>query len=354
MSDLFPVIMAGGSGTRFWPLSRAAKPKQFLPLTTNRPLITETLRRLQGLAPSKNVRVVCGASHASLVRKALPSLPRANVVIEPQARNTGPAIALATLHVTRVNPKGVILVLPSDQHVADVAAFQASVHEAIRVAREGSIVTLGITPTRPETGYGYIKVGEPLSGSARTVAAFVEKPDAVTAQDYVNTGDYLWNAGLFVFRADVMWKAFATHMPEVHEALTKLLAAPRSKQVAVLKREFAKMPAISIDYGIAERAANMVVVPSNCGWSDVGSFSALPEVRPSDANGNVVSGKESIVIDSRGCVVLGEASRVVAVVGMTDVVVVDTGDSVLVLPKAKSQDVRKVVEALKARKSRAL
>jgi len=352
MSDIFPVIMAGGSGTRFWPLSRAAKPKQFLPLTSSRPLIAETLKRLQGLAPNKNVRVVCGVSHAALVRKALPALPRANVVVEPQARNTAPAIALATLEVTRVDPRGLILVLASDQHVADVPAFQASVHEAIRAAREGAIVTLGITPTRPETGYGYIKLGEPLSGSARRVAAFVEKPDLATAEQYLTSGAYLWNAGLFVFRADVMWAAFAKHMPEVHAVLEKLLAAPRSKQAAMLKKEFGKMPATSIDYGIAERASNMVVVPSSCGWSDVGSFNALPEVRPTDANGNVVSGKATMVIDSSGCVVVGESSRVVAVVGMTDVVVIETKDSVLVLPKTKSQDVRKVVEALKAKKSK--
>lgn len=354
MSDIFPVIMAGGSGTRFWPLSRVAKPKQFLPLTSSRPLILETLLRLKGLAPTNQVRVVCGQVHAALVRKALPSLPKANVVVEPQARNTAPAIALATLEVTRVDPQGIILVLPSDQHVANVPAFQASVHEAIRVARGGAIVTLGITPTRPETGYGYIKVGEALSGSARKVAAFVEKPNTSTAEQYLRSGDYVWNAGLFVFRADVMWRAFETHMPEVHAALTKMRAAPRAKAAAVLKREFMKMPATSIDYGIAERASNMVVVPSSCGWSDVGSFNALPEVRPVDSNGNVVSGKDSIVIDSHGCVVLGEGQRVVAVVGMTDVVVIDTGDSVLVLPKAKSQDVRKVVEALKAKKSKSV
>jgi mannose-1-phosphate guanylyltransferase len=291
-------------------------------------------------------------THAALVRKALPALPKLNVVVEPQARNTAPAIALATLEVSRVDPQGIILVLPSDQHVADVPAFQASVHEAIRVAREGSIVTLGITPTRPETGYGYIKLGASLSGSARAVAAFVEKPDVVTAEKYLSSGTYLWNAGLFVFRADVMVMAFETHMPEVHTALKKMLAAPKAKRGAVLKKEFGKMPATSIDYGVAERASNMVVVPSNCGWSDVGSFNALPEVRPTDANGNVISGKESIVIDSKGCVVLSKGARVVAVVGMTDVVVIETKDSVLVLPKSKSQDVRKVVEALKAKKSK--
>lgn len=352
MSDIFPVIMAGGSGTRFWPLSRVAKPKQFLPLTSARPLIFETLKRIEGLAPTKNVRVVCGLTHAAQVRKALPSLPKKNVVVEPQARNTAPAIALSVLEVTRVNPRGIIVVLPSDQHVADIASFQASIHEAVRAANEGSIVTLGIRPTRPETGYGYIKLGQPLSGTARTVAAFVEKPDAATAVKYVSSGEYLWNAGLFVFRADVMMTAFEQHMPEVFLALQKMLKAPKAKAAGVLKREFLTMPAISIDYGVAERASNMAVVPSDCGWSDVGSFNALPEVRPSDANGNVISGKDSIVIDSTGCIVIGQSSRTVAVVGMAGVVVIETEDAVLVLPKDKSQDVRKVVEALKAKKSK--
>jgi mannose-1-phosphate guanylyltransferase len=348
--------MAGGSGTRFWPLSRAAKPKQFLPLTSSRPLIAETLRRLQGLAPTKNVRVVCGVTHASQVRKALPALPKNNIVVEPMARNTAPAIALATMRVMQVNAEGIVVVLPSDQHVADVPAFRASMSEAIRAARDGAIVTLGITPTRAETGYGYIRVGAAIDvgRSARSVAAFVEKPDLATAQKYLTSGDFLWNAGIFVFRADVMYAAFSTYMPDLFSALVKMQKAPRSRAASVIKREFMKMPSTSIDYGIAERASKMVVVPSSCGWSDVGSFNALPEVRPTDANGNVVAGKQTLVIDSKGCVVLGEGKRVVAVVGLTDVVVIETADSVLVLPKAKSQDVRKVVEALKAKKSKLL
>lgn len=349
MSNVFTVIMAGGSGTRFWPLSRKSLPKQFLPLTSKQPLIAETMKRMSGLSTPARTSVVCGAKHAALVKKALPKLPKQNVIVEPEARNTAPAIALACAHVAHADPAGIIVVLPSDQHVADVAAFQKSVEEAVRVAQTGFIVTLGIKPTRPETGYGYIRLGEPLSGDARKVAAFAEKPTFETAQSYLVSGDYLWNAGIFVFRADVMLAAFASHMPELIKPLDAIREAWGTKKgAAVLAREFKKMPSTSIDYGVAERAPNIAVVPSSCGWSDVGSFNALPDVRPNDAAGNVTEG-EALVIDSIGCVVLG-GKRLLAVVGMKDVVVVDAGDAVLVLPKDKCQDVRKVVEALKSQK----
>jgi len=349
-TDIYAVIMAGGSGTRFWPLSRSAKPKQFLSLATHRPLITETMARLAGLVSAKQTVVVCGEKHAKSVRAALPKLPKRNVVVEPQARNTAPAIALATAHVAHVDPDAVIVVLPSDQHVANVGAFQSAIEEAARIARQGSIVTLGIRPTRPETGYGYIRLGAQTDGAAVRVEAFVEKPDRSTAEGYLASGDYLWNAGIFVFTAKAMLKALDAFLPEVAgplAAIRKVLGTRKEK--AVLKREFAKMPAISIDYGVAEKADTIMVVPCECGWSDVGSFNALSEVRPVDADGNVVVGKYALAIDSVGSVVLG-ADRPIAVVGMKDVVVVDAGDAILVVPKERSQDVRKAVEALKARR----
>lgn len=335
------VVMAGGSGTRFWPLSRSKRPKQFLPLTGGAPLIVETFRRVAGLQPW----VVCGEAHAALAKKLL---KKTRIITEPQARNTAPAIALATAHVAKADPDAEIVVLPSDQHVADVPAFRAALDAALQTAREGFIVTLGIAPTRPETGYGYIRLGEPV-GSARRAAKFVEKPDLETAKGYLASGDYVWNAGMFIFRAQTMLDAFQRHMPELHEALTELAKAIGTKRYeGALKRLFPKMPATSIDYGVAEKAENIAVVPGSFGWSDVGSFNALPEVRAADANGNVLEG-EAIVIDCTGCVVLA-GERPLAVVGMNDTVVVDAGDTVLVLPKSKSQDVRKVVERLKAEK----
>lgn len=346
---LFPVIMAGGSGTRFWPLSRAALPKQFLPLVGQEPLIVEALRRLEGLAAIEDARVVCGRAHARLVQRALPELPASSVLVEPQARNTAPAIALATASVQAVDPEGVLVVLPSDQHVAKAGPFQAAVRRAARLAARGFIVTLGIRPTRPETGYGYIRVGEALGADGCRVAAFVEKPDRTTAERYRSSGDYLWNAGIFVFRADVMRAAFEAHMPELAAALSPIAAAFGSGRArAIVAREFPRMPATSIDYGVAEKAQNVAVVPVDCGWSDVGSFEALTEVRPRDPLGNVVLGESALLLEASGCVVhAGE--RLVAVVGMKDTVVVDGGDCVLVLPRERSQDVRKVIEALKGR-----
>jgi mannose-1-phosphate guanylyltransferase len=346
---LYPVIMAGGSGTRFWPLSRKARPKQFLPLASKLPLITDTALRLKGLASVKDTFVVCGPLHAKAASKLVKGLPKKNLLVEPVARNTAPAIALAAVHVAARDPQGTLVVLPSDHHVADVPGFKKTLAEAARIAQGGHIVTLGIKPHRPETGYGYIQVGEGLVGGGSKVAAFKEKPDVVTAASYLESGQYLWNAGIFVFRADVILDAFAQHMPEMQKGLDALRqAAGKRTYAGVLKRVFPKLPSISIDYGVMEKAPNIAVLPGDFGWSDVGSFAAIPEVRPADEHGNVVSG-EAVVVDSTGCVVLAD-KRPVAVVGLTDVVVVDAGDAILVVPKDKSQDVRKVVEALKARK----
>lgn len=346
---LYPVIMAGGSGTRFWPLSRRKNPKQFLPLVSKRPLIAETADRLKGLAPLKQSYVVCGPLHAKGVLKSVKGLPKANVVVEPVARNTAPAIGLATLRVAQKDPDAVLVVLPSDQHVADVKSFQAALQTAAQLAEQGHIVTLGIKPTRPETGYGYIHQGAPLAGGGFTVRAFKEKPDVATAAQYMASGDYLWNAGIFVFQAKTMLDAIAEHAPELSKGLKTIAAAKKAQATRVLGRVFPKLPNISVDYAVMERAKNIAVVPADCGWSDVGSFAALPDVRAADKDGNVVVGMDAIVIDSKGCIVVAN-KRPLAVVGMTDAVVVDAGDAVLVVPKDQSQEVRKVVEALKARK----
>ncbi|HYX92357.1 MAG TPA: mannose-1-phosphate guanylyltransferase, partial [Myxococcaceae bacterium] len=326
--------------------------KQFLALASDKPLISETADRLDGLARRKDVYVVCGPVHASAVKRLVRGLPRANVLVEPVARNTAPAIALAAVHVASRDPEGVIAVLPSDHHIADVPGFRRQLETAAKVASRGFIVTLGIHPSRPDTGYGYIRLGQPLpdEGGARKVEAFVEKPDAETAKRYLASGQYVWNGGIFVFRADVMLEAFRVHMPELYAGIERIRAALGKRTYSsVLAREFPQLPAISIDYGVAEKAENIAVVPGDFGWSDVGSFAAIPEVRPADAQGNVVTGKKSFAVDSRDCVVLG-SHRALAVVGMRGVVVVDAGDAVLVVPKERSQDVRKVVDALRAAK----
>jgi mannose-1-phosphate guanylyltransferase len=344
---LYPVVMAGGSGTRFWPLSRVRRPKQFLPLASSRPLLLETVGRLKGLATPAQTYVVCGPIHAALARKMLRGLPARNVLIEPVARNTAPAIALATWTIGARDKDAVLAILPSDHHVADPAGFRAVLQRAAKVARAGDLVTVGIQPTRPETGYGYIRLGPPLGGGAFRVQAFVEKPDPVTAAEYVSSKEYLWNGGIFVFTAQAMKEAFVRHLPDVAEAMERLVPLlGRRGFSAALARAFPRLPSVSVDYGIMEKARNIAVVPGDFGWSDVGSFAAIPEVRPLDADGNVVVGAQTVVLDSAGCVVLGDG-RTLAVLGMRDTVVVDAGDAVLVIPKERSQDVRQIVEALR-------
>ncbi|HUM10786.1 MAG TPA: mannose-1-phosphate guanylyltransferase [Myxococcaceae bacterium] len=346
---LYPVVMAGGSGTRFWPLSRRARPKQFLALATDRPLIVETVKRLEGLATPGRTYVVCGPAHARAARRLLPRLPAANVLVEPIARNTAPAIGLATLQVQARDPDGVLAVLPSDHHVADVPAFQAVLRRAVEVARSGALVTIGIKPTRPETGYGYVQVGEPLDGGAAQVRAFVEKPDAPTAVKYLASGEYLWNGGIFVFTARAMREAIDQHLPELGAVLDRLAPTVGTRRHgAALKRHFPAAPSVSIDYGVMEKATDIAVVPGDFGWSDVGSFAALPEVRPADGDGNVVVGKGAVLVDSAGCVVVG-SGRPLGVVGLRNMVVVDAGDALLVVPRDRSQDVRAVVQSLRAR-----
>ena len=346
---LYPVVMAGGSGTRFWPLSRKARPKQFLALATNRPLIVETADRLKGLATPGRTYVVCGPVHAHAVRRLLPRLPAANVLVEPIARNTAPAIGLATLHVQARDPDGVLAVLPSDHHVADVPGFRAVLGRAAEVAGTGALVTIGIRPTRPETGYGYIRVGEPIDGVAARVRAFVEKPDAPTAAAYLSSGEYLWNGGIFVFGARAMRDAIDRHLPELAAVLARIApTVGTSRYAAALRKHFPAAPAISIDYGVMEKAREIAVVPGDFGWSDVGSFAALPEVRPADGEGNVVVGKGAVLVDSAGCVVVG-SGRPLGLVGLKDMVVVDSGDAVLVVPRDRSQDVRAVVQSLRGR-----
>lgn len=349
--DLHPVIMAGGSGTRFWPLSRKDRPKQFLPLVSAVPLLTETAQRMPPLARVRDCWVVCGAAHAKAVHRLLPGLPRSQVLVEPVPRNTAPAIGLAAAAVAQRDPAGVLVVLPSDHHVGNVKGFRAALAQAAVYARQGALVTLGVTPSRAETGYGYIHLGAKLGqGPGRRVKAFVEKPDAATAARYLKGGQHAWNAGIFLFRADTMLAAIQEHLPALSEGLGQLMPhLGKASWTRTLAKVFPKLPSISIDYGVMEKAKNIVVVPAEFGWSDVGSFAAIPEVRPADARGNVVSGL-ALAVESDGCVLLADAKRPLAVVGAKDLVVVDAGDAILVCPKDRAQDVRKVVDELNRRK----
>ncbi|HET7753474.1 MAG TPA: mannose-1-phosphate guanylyltransferase [Anaeromyxobacteraceae bacterium] len=353
------VVMAGGSGTRFWPLSRQAKPKQFLPLAGKLPLLAETVKRLPPLAPIARTYVACGPVHARGVRKLLPKLPRENLLVEPVARNTAPCVGLAAIHVARRAPDGILAMLPADHHVSQPELFREAIATAARIAAGGDIVTIGITPSRPETGYGYLEVGAPLAGETPVaggalpparVKRFVEKPDRARAEEYLRDGGYLWNSGIFVFRADVILDEIARAMPELAKRLGAIAATLGTRGYAkALAQEFPACPSESIDYGVMERSSRIAVVPADFGWSDVGSFAAIPEVRAADGDGNVATG-DALVIDGKDNVVLADAGRLVAVVGASGLVVVDAGDALLVCPRERAQDVKRAVDELKRRR----
>jgi mannose-1-phosphate guanylyltransferase len=342
------VLLAGGSGTRFWPLSRAKRPKQFLGLVTGRSLLQETHDRIAPLCAPDRTWVVCGADHAEAARAALPALEPSHVLVEPAARNTAPAIGLASIRVMRDDPDALLLVLPSDHHIADAERFRQALQTAAAVAQHGDLVTLGIRPTRAETGYGYLRRGPERSPGVFAVEAFVEKPGAAAARSYLEDPRYSWNAGIFVFRADAYLDALRRHMPAVHAGLQQISLEPaRAAEI------FPRLPSISVDYGVMEPESSStrriaLVSAEDIGWSDLGSFAAVAEVRELDARGNALSG-DALALDCSDCVVLSEGGRLVAALGLEGICVVDTGDALLVVPRARSQDVRAVVEALKAR-----
>ena len=356
MGAIYTVIMAGGSGTRFWPLSRKRRPKQFLPLGGDgvTPLLTATARRVASLSPIEHVLVVTRADLAEATREALPELPPANVLLEPAGRNTAPCVAWATHTVLRRDPDAVVVVLAADAYIADEASFVEALQTACEAARTGAIVTLGIKPTRPETGYGYLHVGAPLDGApegVHKVRAFVEKPDLAHATAYVAGGEHLWNAGIFVFRADAMRAAVAKHLPAVAEAMVDFdRAAARSPddEARAVGERYGALPSVSIDTGVMEKVGGVAVVPVDCGWSDVGSWQASWELAAHDDHGNAARG--AVLADATGNVVVAPPGKVVALVGVHDLVVVDTPDALLVVPRAKAQDVKKAVDALAAAK----
>lgn len=353
MSAIYTVIMAGGSGTRFWPASRKSRPKQFLPLGADgeTPLLTATARRVAALSPPDRTLVVTREDLEAATHEALPELPRQNVLLEPQGRNTAPCVAWATATIRRRDPRAVVVVLAADAYIADEAAFVAALRTAADAAAQGAIVTLGIRPSRPETGYGYLHLGDALAGApegVRTVRAFVEKPDAARARAYVADGQHLWNAGIFVFRADVMREAVARHMPEVSEAIGVFdaVASKGGDERREIEHRFPRLPAVSIDYGVMEKVAEVAVVPVDCGWSDVGSWQASWELGARDAAGNVVRADGAVLCDAEGNMVVAPRGKVVALVGVRDLVVVDTPDALLVVPRERAQDVKKAVDAL--------
>jgi len=354
---LIPVILSGGSGTRLWPLSRELYPKQLLPLVGDRTMLQETAARVDGIADVGAPMVVCNESHRFMVAEQLRALGAAPgaILLEPVGRNTAPAVAVAALvaleaaHESGAAGSGdpVLLVLPADHVIRDVTAFQAAVAAGRVAAEAGKLVTFGIVPDRPETGYGYIRraTGD---GPAFPVAEFVEKPDLATAVRYVQSGEYYWNSGMFMFRASTYLaelKQFAPAMLGACEAAVG--AATRDLDFTRLAADsFGACPGDSIDYAVMEKTRSAVVVPLDAGWSDVGSWSALQDALPRDASGNVTAG--DVIAEGTTGSYLHSTSRLIAAVGLTDHVVVETKDAVLVAPRDKVQDVKALVSQLKA------
>jgi mannose-1-phosphate guanylyltransferase len=338
--------MAGGSGTRFWPASRRLRPKQLLPIAGDEALLVQTVRRLEGAVALEHTLIVTGADQAEAVHSLLPQLPRENVLAEPAPRNTAPCIALAAAEVARRAAQSVQIVLPADHVIHPPAAFRSAVGAAVAEARaSGALVTLGIRPTFAATGYGYVELGRALPArdghAVHAVARFVEKPDLERARAFLAGGQHLWNGGIFVWRTDAIQAALREHLGDVARALA---GPPRG---AALETAYAGLQSISIDYGVLERARDVRTVPIDFTWSDVGSWAALPGVLPADAAGNVhAGGVELVAEDASGNVVYGEPGTLTALVGVEGLVVVRAGECVLVCPRERAEEVKRIVERL--------
>jgi mannose-1-phosphate guanylyltransferase / mannose-6-phosphate isomerase len=359
MIQIQPIILCGGSGSRLWPLSREKYPKQLLQLTGKSSLFEATLQRLGGIeaASLQSPMVVCNEEYRFIIAEQLRTESHSGVLIlEPQGRNTAPALTLAALEAVHRGTDPVLLVMPADHVISDKASFQAAVVRGGEVASQGHVVTFGITPTGPETGYGYIRAAEKgAAGQALPILSFVEKPNLETATRYVSEGTYLWNSGIFMMKASVWLAALGECRPDILKACQQSLdhRAPDGEFVRVGKKEFADCPSDSIDYAVMERLTQKAsasqlptayVLPLSAGWSDVGAWEALWDVQDKDANGNVTTG-DVMMEDSRNSLVLS-GSRLVTCIGVKDLVVVETPDAVLVVHKDRTQDVKKIVNRL--------
>ncbi|MCC5860059.1 MAG: mannose-1-phosphate guanylyltransferase/mannose-6-phosphate isomerase [Ectothiorhodospiraceae bacterium] len=353
MPAITPVILSGGSGTRLWPLSREHYPKQLLPLAdSDATLLQQTVQRLEGMADAATPIIVCNQEHRFLVAEQLRSLggARPDILLEPVGRNTAPGVAVAALHLARTDPEGILLVMPSDHLIRDTAAFRRAIAAGARAAETGSLVTFGVLPTHPETGYGYIRAAQRPDDPDRAVdvAEFVEKPDLDTASGYLASGDYLWNSGIFMFQAQGYLDELEQHAPAILDASRQALEQAQADLdfLRLGQDAFAACPSDSIDYAVMEKTRRAAVVPLDAGWTDLGSWSALHEASDTDAEGNAVMG-DVILRRTQNCYVRAE-SRLVAALGLENCIIVETPDAVLVADRGHVQDVKKVVEQLRA------
>lgn len=342
----YAVVLAGGSGTRFWPKSRRTQPKQLLDIIGTSPLIAQTLERLEGLFTRERIFVVTHVQQLENLRRHA-DLPESNMLAEPLSKNTAAAIGLAALEIERrEDDEAVLAVFPSDHYIVDIDAFLKTLLIAKEVALQGRLVTIGIRPRYPESGYGYIELGDPLHDLGYQgiyhVKRFVEKPDLSTAARYVEQGNFLWNSGTFVWQVKTLLEAIERHLPELHAGLQEIERS--SSDPATIERVYGKLPDISIDYGLMEKAENCAVVIGDYGWSDVGSWSALAELLEKDERGNVQRGEVAAIECTNS--VLYSDDGLIGAIGLRDMIVVYSGGAVLVCPVERAQDVRKLVDRL--------
>jgi len=344
-----PVILAGGSGTRLWPMSRELRPKQFQSLTGPSTMLQETLLRLDDSIRSRAI-IICNEKHRFLAAEQVRAigLQQAKIILEPKGRNTAPAIALAALEAVRNEEDPLLLVLSADHLITDRDAFSRTIQEAMPFARQGKMVVFGIVPTQPETGFGYIKMGQSLDEKAFVLAGFVEKPDEKTARNYLETGSYLWNSGMFLFTARAYLSELEKFRPDILRACVQSVegAIKDLDFIRVDKESFESCPADSIDYAVMEKTEEGVVVPLKSGWSDIGSWTALAGAMKKDSQGNVFQG-DVIALDTKSSLIMAE-NRLVAALGIEDLVVVETSDAVLVASKNRVQDVKEIVGKIKS------
>lgn len=357
MPQNFIVIIAGGKGERFWPQSRAHRPKHLLPIVGVKPLLEQTLDRVRSLAPAKNIFVITSAVQEKAIREVCRRLPQENIIAEPAGRDTAPAVALAAALVGARDPNGIFAVLPADHVIHDGKSYERDLRAAFAAAAtEPVMVTIGIEPTEPATGFGYIQRGEKWKSFERRpvyrVKRFVEKPSLEVAQGYLSSGDYVWNAGMFVWSVPVVEEALRQHVPELHGGLEPVrVALAKGKPLpAVLKKVYPKLARISVDYALLEKSTNVVVLPSSFDWDDVGAWPAVPRHYEKDAAGNVSRGL-AIVEDGSNNIVFSEEGHLTAVLGVNDFIVVHTKDATLVVPKARAQEIKRLLKRIEALKN---
>jgi len=347
----YAVVMAGGGGTRFWPLSRRQMPKQLLNISGNDVMLNETIKRILEMIPPSNIYVVANRKQTRIINRLLiQEIPRENILFEPVGRNTAVCIAYAATAIAQRSRDAVMCVLPSDHHISDVDRFRQVLDHAINAAESiEKLITIGIKPAFPSTGYGYIKYnsnsGTPCSG-VYEAESFIEKPSIDKAVEYVESGCYLWNSGMFVWRVSTIMANLARYLPKLYKSISGLKEIiGTDKEQSAVEKVYSGLQSISIDFGVLERSDDVFVIPGDFGWNDVGSWDALGAVIPTDENGNTVMGKH-IGIGTKNTIVYSP-NRLIATIGLEDLIIADTSDALLICPKNKAQEVRNIVEALK-------